>query len=149
MRGGSMGRFSARIRVAIVVAVLLVACGGAEPDTSTRRQAGGSSPTAEANVSRQAVEACLADAGLKPEDTGLFVIGSAGTNVEAMGVKLAQAGRTLLFVFDKDAATYVDFVQSNSAEGYADVSANGNVVVAFESAPSSQEREQIASCLTA
>jgi hypothetical protein len=100
-------------------------------------------------VTRQAVESCLTDAGLKPEDTGLRIIGSAGTNVEAIGVKLPEAGRTLLFVFDKDAASQVDYVRDTSAQGYSDVAAKGNVVVAYESAPSSQERGQIESCLTA
>ena len=144
-----MGELNRGVCGALVVAVLLVACGGAQPERSPQRQPGSPSPTEGANVTRQAVESCLDDAGLKPEDTGVFIIGSGGTDVEALGVKLGEAGRTLLFVFDKDAASYVDYIRDNSAQGYSDVAAKGNVVVAYESTPSSQERGQIDSCLTA
>jgi len=101
-----------------------------------------------AAVERQDLKACLADEGLAPEDAGLFIISSGGLDVEAMGLQLEGAGRVLLFVFPDDASGQVDYVSDTSAEGYADVGAVANVVVAFESAPGDAERSQVEGCIT-
>jgi hypothetical protein len=134
------------IRAGAFAALLLAACGGSQP-TSQAKESSSPTAAAAAAVSRQEVNSCLDRAGLAPEDTGVFIVGSAGTDVEAIGVKLDKAGRTLIFVFNKDAASYVDYVRDNSAKGYADISARGNVIVAFESTPPSSERGKIDSCV--
>lgn len=137
-----------RMLRASMLALVLAACGGGG-GTTTEAPATDPSPAAESIVSRVYVVACLSDSGLEPEDSGLRIIGSAGTDVEAIGVHLDEGGRALLFVFDDDASGQVDYVADNFATGYGDVSATGNVVVAYESSPSDAERAQIDPCLTA
>ena len=105
-------------------------------------------PETGPQVSRADLKACLADAGLGPEDSGVFIIGSAGTNVEAIGVVLDQAGRTLLYVFDdaESASSQAQFAEDQG--GYQEGTATGNVAIAFEFGPSPSERGQINACIT-
>jgi hypothetical protein len=93
-------------------------------------------------------------AGLGPEDTGLFIFGSpltgdtAVTDVEALGVRMASAGRVLLFVFDEDGASWVEYVTDNAASEAAEVGSIGNVVIAYENVPTEDERDQVEGCVT-
>lgn len=126
-------------------------CGGGDSGPSGPEAPGEqeTAPEATAQVSRADLKACLADAGLGPEDSGVFIIGSAGTNVEAIGVRLEQAGRTLLYVFDdaESASSQAEFAEDQG--GYQEGTATANVAIAFEFAPSQSERDQIFACIPA
>lgn len=128
---------------------LLVGCGGGDGGPSGAETPGAeqTAPEATAQVSRADPKTCLADAGLGPEDSGIFIIGSAGTNVEALGVRL-EAGRTLLYVFDdvESASSQAEFAVDQG--GYQEGTATGNVAIAFEFAPSQSERDQLDACIT-
>lgn len=99
-------------------------------------------------VTREEVVACLDEAGLDPQDSGVFIIGSESTNVEAIGLTdLGEAGQVLVYVFDEDAAGEVDYVADTAAAGYGEVANTGNVVVAYQFSPADEDRALIDACL--
>jgi hypothetical protein len=151
---------------AVILVIALTALGGCGDDDSGQDQ-GGTATTADAApeetadettapegevVSREEVVTCLDEAGLSPTDSGLFIIGSAGTDVEAIAVSGVAQG-VLLFVFDHDAADEVEYIDEVLLTGvnypiHDEVTSSGNVVVAYRAAPADDERTQIEACLT-
>lgn len=146
------------VTVGLAVLVLLGACGsGGDGDESgDGGGTGGSVATSEvaAIVTREEVFACLDDASLQPEDAGLFMTGSEGTEVEAIGVRL-DAGLVQIWVFD-DAETAEEQVAAweRTEPGPnivppAETTAAGNVAVAYESSPTDADLDAIEACLPA
>ncbi len=132
------------------------ACGDGGGDEAADGTGGTTAATAvTAVVTREDVFACLDDAGLAPEDTGLFIIGSESTNVEAIGVRLDAAGIVQFWVFDDVEAAdaqidaWTGSVGVPGAQSPAASEAHGNVAVGYESEPTAADRNAVAACLPA
>lgn len=137
----------------------VVACGGGdeggESGGSGSPGTDGTEATTEVAtvVSREDVFACLEDAGLAPENSGAFIVGSEGTEVEAIGVRL-DAGIVQVWVFDDadSASAQVEAWAAATGPGAVTPAAStalGNVALAYESEPTPAERAPIEACLPA
>ncbi|HMQ25059.1 MAG TPA: hypothetical protein PKA98_03660 [Acidimicrobiales bacterium] len=129
-----------------------VGCGDGDDAGEGDGQAGPTTTAPAEVVAREDVVACLDDAGLDPEDTGLFVIGSEGTDVEAVGVRL-DSGIVQVWVFDDAASAegqvraWEDAVGVPGAQSPEVAHTRGNVAVAYEAEPSPEGQASVESCL--
>ncbi len=138
--------------VGVLLALPLAGCGDADEGGDGDGQTSATTTVPAEIVSREDVVACLDDAGLSPEDTGLYVIGSEGTNVEAVGVRL-DTGIVQVWVFDDAASAEGQLDAWEGAVGVPGAQspevahALGNVAVAYEAEPSPEGQASVESCL--
>jgi hypothetical protein len=142
----------------VAAALSLGACGGDGGD-DTQPGATDTGPAAadtEATtpeptkvIKRADLQACLAAAGLKPQDTADVVVSTSDVVVRGIGVEFPSGTRVVLFV-DKSAASAegVVQVQKNAAPAGAEVTQSGNVALTYLSPPAADEQAKIDACLT-